>query len=673
MPEIPQFRAGAQLRTGAARISPAAAGAVAEAVGGLGQVISRQAGAAIQRQRDADDAAFVTERTNKLLRQETELLAEAETTGSDVDLENLQPNYQSRVEALSGGAPSPEALAEFNLQADNAFTRKFFPSYSRHQSGLNVQKRVSSTTTALDDISSEVLTGRTAVPEAVARMNAAITGLQETAGGVVDIDKLRQRGLSSIGVNAITAKINSGLGQEVIDEIQEGKWDQFTTTSELSALQRQAIKAVSEAESRQQAQTDSKNAVIASDLEINIFRNEATYRDVDNAMDAGIITPSKRTQLYKQLDNNAEEAAKAANNLTRVQTSIFMGIPLDPTSKEDREGVEQMWQSVLPDIDTQDPNAFANFAVSFIQSTGILPQSLKGSLSAFSRSGNPQQASQAADIIGRMQDVNSPALNDLTRESYAFGLSVQSLVLGGVDPTRAVEIARENAFGQTAQDKRTTSLILKGASSENVLFLNDKLDEFDPGIFSAQPEITPVMQAEFEVLLGEMVPFTNGNIDQARLMAWTSMRNVWGATTVNGGIQVMKYAPEAIYGKGGNTEWIATQFNDEMAAAGADPETTFIAVDTNTARTDQPSYPVFITRKDGMVAPMLDDNNIPLRWKPEFSSSSAYQELKKEQDERINRAKFKRGLQDVAVKRRQERHVRMERELEAIAKAREEQ
>ena len=80
-----------------------------------------------------------------------------------------------------------------------------------------------------------------------------------------------------------------------------------------------------------------------------------------------------------------------------------MGIPLDPTSKEDREGVEQMWQSVLPDVDTQDPNAFANSAVSFVQSTGILPQSLKGNLSAFSRSGNPQQASQAAGMSSPSQ------------------------------------------------------------------------------------------------------------------------------------------------------------------------------------------------------------------------------------------------------------------------------
>jgi len=236
MPEIPQFRAGAQLRTGAARIRPGAATAVAEAVGGLGQVISRQAGVAIQRQRDADNAAFVTERTNRLLRQETELLAEAETTGSDVDLENLQGNYQSRVEALSEGAPSNEAMSEFNLQADNAFTRKFFPSYSRHQSGLNVQKRVRSFESGLDDIQSEVLTGRTSVPEAVARTQSALVGLQETSGGVVDIDQARINAFNEIATNSLGGRIDRGDGRQVISEIKEGKWDELTDSKTLARI-----------------------------------------------------------------------------------------------------------------------------------------------------------------------------------------------------------------------------------------------------------------------------------------------------------------------------------------------------------------------------------------------------------------------------------------------------
>lgn len=656
MPRIPQFQASARLRTSGAGVSLGAAGAVAEAVTGLAQVVTREAGQSIQRQKDADDSTFVTERTNKLLRQETERLADAQTRGSDVDLTTLREDYLTRVDDLSGQAPSQEALSEFKLQADNAFTRKFFPSYSKHQAGLNVRKRVASTETALDDIQSELLTGRTGIAEALARSQSAIAGLAETAGGAVDIDRLRQKTRSGIAINHLTSRINQGEADLVGLEIQRGDWDDLTTTPELEALQQQAAKFLVESEAKAQADIDQKNALVASDLEISVSRNEATYRDIDNATRAGIIKPAKRTQMYKQLDNNAKTVNKTAENLTRVQTSIAMGIPLDPTSKEDKAGVEQMWQATLPTIDVRDPTSFANSAVSFVQSTGILPASLKGNLSAFSRSGDPEQASQAADIIGRLQDVSSPALNDLTKESYAFGLSVSSLVKGGVDKERAVDIARKNAFGLTEQEKSTVRLVLKGASTENESFLNEKLDEFDPGIFTAQPDLSPVMQAEFEVLLEDLVPFTGGNIDVARQMAWQNMRNVWSATSVNGGLQVMKYAPEAIYGSpDGDNKWIKSQFDSEMTTSGFDPEKTIIGTDVKTAREKMPSYPVFSVDENGIAVPALDENNLPIRWRPEFKSSPQYQELKKEQNRKIKAGQFKRTIKDTRARWRREK------------------
>jgi hypothetical protein len=654
MPKLPQFQASSQLRTAGAVPRASFTGAVGEAVAGIGRTVAQLAGESIQRQKDADDAAFVTERTNRLFRQETELITDTRTRGVDVDLQELQSGFDGRVDDLAGEAPSQEALEAFRSNATDAFERKFFPSYSKHQAGLNVKRRVQSAETALDDIQSEVLTGRTSISEALGRIESALTGLAETSAGVVDIEAARADARGGVAISSLTARINSGDSENVFKEIQEGNWDQFTTTDQLEALQKQALKAQIEVESQRSAEVSKQNAIIASDLEIGVFRDEVSYRDIDKAMESGVITPAKRTQLTKQLDSNAEMSSKVADNFSRVQTSLQMGIPLDPTSKQDRAGVEQLWQSMQDDLAGRDPNDFTNSAVAFVQSTRILPASLKGNIAAFARSGDFEQAGQAADIIARMQDVDSPALNDLSKESYAFGLSVMDLVRGGVDQQRAVQIARENAFGQTAQDKKVSSLVLKGASPENVTFLNDKLDEFDPGIFSAQPEITPVLQAEFEVLLKEMIPFTGGNIDSARNMAWASMKNVWGATSVNGGIQMMKYSPEAIYGKGGPTDWINKQFVSDITEAGGVPENSVIAVDTKTARSDTPSYPVFTKNEDGVMVPMLDDNNIPLRWKPEFSSSAAYKELQAVQNKKLKAAKFRRNIKEVGARWRQE-------------------
>lgn len=236
MPKIPQIQASSQLRTGAARIDPGAATAVSRAATQLGQQASRLASQALTRQRQADDAAFVTERTNRLLRNETQLLADAETRGSEVDLEGLQEQYQSRVQDLSKDAPSDEALSEFKLQADNAFSRKFFPGYAKHQSGLNIQKRVRSFESGLDDIQSEVLTGRTDVAEAVARTEAALVGLEATSAGVVDIEKARINAFNEIATNSLGGRIDRGDGVAVIEEIKAGQWDKLTDSGTLARI-----------------------------------------------------------------------------------------------------------------------------------------------------------------------------------------------------------------------------------------------------------------------------------------------------------------------------------------------------------------------------------------------------------------------------------------------------
>jgi hypothetical protein len=222
-------------------------------VGRIGGIVAGQASEAIQRQRAADDAAFVTERTNRLLRNESQLLADAETRGADVDMEALQEQYTSRVDELAKDAPSNEALSEFRLQADNAFSRKFFPGYAKHQSGLNIQKRVRSFESGLDDIQSEVLTGRTGIPEAVARTQAALVGLEETAAGVVDIDKARIGAFNQIATNALGGRIDRGEGQQVIDEIKDGQWDELTDSNTLGR-----ILAAAEKDVKQRTQAERK-------------------------------------------------------------------------------------------------------------------------------------------------------------------------------------------------------------------------------------------------------------------------------------------------------------------------------------------------------------------------------------------------------------------------------
>lgn len=235
MPRIPQTQASGSIRAERGAVSPSAAGAVGQALGSVAQGFGA-VGQAVQRKKEADDAAFVTKTTNSFLRQETERLDGIITRGEDVDMSSLQQSFKDRVSQLAENAPSQDARNELLEQADNAFTRKFFPAYSNHQSKLNVDRRVNSFKSGLDDIQSEVLTGRTGVAEAVARTEAALTGLELTHGGVVDIEEARINAFNQIAVNTISGRIDRGESGAVIDEIKGGKWDTLTDSITLGKL-----------------------------------------------------------------------------------------------------------------------------------------------------------------------------------------------------------------------------------------------------------------------------------------------------------------------------------------------------------------------------------------------------------------------------------------------------
>lgn len=237
MPRIPQAQASQQLGTSGASVRPGNAGQALAQLGAAAAGIGFQA---IEEKKRADDAAFVTETTNRILREETEKQADIEARGVDVDFDANNQEYQDRLSEALENAPSPEAAQEVRLQADTMYSRKFFPGYKRHQSKLNVNRRIDSVTSALDDINSEVMTGRTSVPEALARSESAIVGLAETSGGVVDIAELRRATNDSVVGTHLLTRIDNGDARGVLNEIKSGKWDSLTNTNTLAKMQNKA-------------------------------------------------------------------------------------------------------------------------------------------------------------------------------------------------------------------------------------------------------------------------------------------------------------------------------------------------------------------------------------------------------------------------------------------------
>jgi len=79
---------------------------------------------------------------------------------------------------------------------------------------------------------------------------------------------------------------------------------------------------------------------------------------------------------------------------------------------------------------------------------------------------------------------------------------------------------------------------------------------------------------------------------------------------------------------------------------GRDPSKAIISYDFNTARSDNPKYPVLEQNKDGIYIPMLDDNNMPLVFQPNIAESGFMQDMREESGQVVEKAKRKREFKE---------------------------
>lgn len=319
--------------TAAGRADLQTAQSIEQAANIVGGDLKSRGDEMVAKRTEADNAAFVTERYNRIMRSEAERLAEIETSGADVDLQENEKRWNDQLRESLEGAPSVEAQNALKSSLTNSFERKFAPAYSGHKSKMDTRRRFNSTQSALDDIQSEVLTGRTSLPEAIARSEAAITGLAETHGGAVDIDRLRESNNNQIATGVLSTRINNGDSYAVAREIKSGKWDKYTDAKTLGSMLNAAnrdIKQRSAASKAQYSKGLEDYVAFLSDggsndqmdekfspanVEANFGKNaEKVNEAIQDAKDFGAVkseiataSPSELSRLIKEVEPTSPE------------------------------------------------------------------------------------------------------------------------------------------------------------------------------------------------------------------------------------------------------------------------------------------------------------------------------------------------------------------------------
>ena len=130
------------------------------------------------------------------------------------------------------------------------------------------------------------------------------------------------------------------------------------------------------------------------------------------------------------------------------------------------------------------------------------------------------------------------------------------------------------------------------------------------------------------------------------------IRTTWGVSTVNGKAEVMKYAPEALYGvNNGAGNWIQGQWEQEKrelkskSFGGPRSDTDLILVSDGLTARDR-SYAVMVLQPDanGAIEPRnyIGENGLPVRFKPDQLTSPMYRQTIQFQQQRVDEARVRR-------------------------------
>ncbi|MBW5930447.1 hypothetical protein CFM96_17585 [Klebsiella michiganensis] len=358
---------------------------------------------------------------------------------------------------------------------------------------------------------------------------------------------------------------------------------------------------------------------------------------------------------FKQMDT--EWQAQQGRN--RLVSSMQNNFPLDPNDKNNQAAVDRYFaQDVAPSFSISDPQSI-NALATVTTKSGMIPTQVKTMLNSGATSRDPALVVPMAKFYGQLFDNNPAAAATLDKGTMAFYGKVYDYSRAGVPEDKAVDMAYSQVYQQDDRMKQMLSAAMRDkkyvaarttAAQNNASSLTSfgswSPDITDPGKSNA------AYQRDYQTIYDANFAQTGGDADQAEKMTNAMIRTTWGVSTINGSAEVMKYAPEALYGvNSGSGNWIEGQWYQEKnelkakAFGGARSDTDLVIVPDGVTPRDK-SYAVMVRQKnqDGYddVRPYYGENGLPVRFKPDQQTSPMYKQTMQYQQQRVDEAREKR-------------------------------
>ncbi|KFB89628.1 hypothetical protein CR62_16725 [Serratia grimesii] len=365
----------------------------------------------------------------------------------------------------------------------------------------------------------------------------------------------------------------------------------------------------------------------------------------------------KMQAKFKQLDT-AWEKNQGSN---RFESSLQNNFPLDPNDKNNQAAADHYFdRQVAPGFNINNADSL-NQVAEITTKSGMLPTQIKTMLTAGATSRDPAVVVPMAKMYGQIFDNNPAAATGVDKGAMAFYSKVYAYDRAGVPAEKAVDMAYNQVYQQDDRLKQMISQQVRDkdyikarstAAQDNINSLSPSWTSFGAPSISAAGQANQLYQRDYQTIYDANFAQTGGDADQAKAMTNAMIKKVWAVSTINGKEEVMKYAPEAVYGvTNGSGNWIQGQWEEEKRAlkgaafGGARDDTDLVLIPDAVTPRDQ-SYSVMLRQKNAEgyddVRPYYGQNGMPLRFKPEQQTSPMYKQTMGVQQQRVEAARAAR-------------------------------
>ena len=609
---------------------------VAQGIGQLGQTLTGVGVQGMERERVAAERAAVVELEEEhiLAEEDLEELSEGRER-TEEDLVRYRDRMAARVDAVRVDDSTREQMRQSLGKLDAQMASKagdYNRTFIRAQRNQNLQRVLTglmdrgnhAQARELFEQSKDVLT-----PAQEKQWHHNITISMET-------QRFREV-LAEGGLVAGSEYIDTMMKRENLSEaVKESLESSFTADLGRIRATQQRVReqeALNTQETQQRLVTD---ITLAQDEGKFSAEQLLALRERRDSFGNPTLTEAQFRNLYERQKRIDKDRRETMGRAETFGTHMTTRNPVDPSDKDMQKAATEFADRALP--------AFENYSQWSPQDKGTLmgivrlngkPDQLEGVLMAGLAADSPEVTESAADLAQDLQRLSPMFWGGYSERLRGFYNTINLHRDYGTPIERAV-----NEFTRvTAAERDIAKVLYKREdvdiddNAEDFMERVEDDDMLDPGWVG--PEVAGRLGVQYDAFVRDAYNITH-NLESARQTAWERMRRVVGPSRVNGEQTVMAYPPEYIGGRVEpiDSEWIREDFTRDMSSIGIDAAGHQIVSDPLTA-SDQ-TYGV-LDENNNIV---YDDENVPLRWRPDVERWSSESKTKAAIDAEATQAIF---------------------------------